>query len=306
MAINQLSPDYHECVVASINAGLDMIMEPFDYQRCISTLTETVELGRVPMARINDAVRRILTVKHELGLFQNGTGDRPGIELVGSDEHRQLAREAVRKSLVVLKNDADTLPLTGDTGRLAIAGAAADSVGLQCGGWTIDWLGGDGNITLGTTLLEAIRQTISSQTQIDYHESGHFTDGFKADVGIVCLHEPPYAEGVGDRADLHLSEDEIGLIKRMRDCCRRLVVIIFSGRPLIITEQLPLAETWVAAWLPGTEGQGIADVLFGDYRPTGKLPYRWPRSMSQIGLAGKAIMSDDDKPLYPFGHGLAF
>jgi beta-glucosidase len=306
MAINQLSPDYRECVVTSINAGLDMIMEPFDYQRFITTLTEAVESGDVPLERIDDAVRRTLTVKFELGLFQNGAGDRPNIGIVGSDEHRQLAREAVRKSLVVLKNDGRTLPLTRDIRRLAMAGPAADSVGLQCGGWTIKWLGGTEDITQGTTLLQAIRQTISPEADIHYHQSGHFSGDFEADVGIVCLHEPPYAEGVGDRADLHLNEDEVGLLQRMRSCCRRLVVIIFSGRPLIITEQLPLAESWIAAWLPGTEGQGIADVLFGDYRPTGKLSYRWPRSMSQIGLADKELESDIDKPLYPFGHGLTY
>jgi beta-glucosidase len=219
----------------------------------------------------------------------------------------------VRKSLVLLKNEANTLPLSRDIRHLALAGAAADSVGLQCGGWTVEWLGGAGNITQGTTLLQAIRQAKSPETNLSYHESGHFVAEFEAEVGVVCLHEPPYAEGVGDRADLNLNEDDIALLKRMRSRCRCLVVIIFSGRPLVITDQLPLAEAWIAAWLPGSEGQGIADVLFGDARPSGRLPYRWPKSLRQVELAGQvehagqnALAADNEKPLFPYGYGLTF
>ncbi|HSG17029.1 MAG TPA: glycoside hydrolase family 3 N-terminal domain-containing protein [Anaerolineae bacterium] len=300
-AINQLSADYHECVVASINAGLDMIMVPFEYQRFIDTLTEAVQSGDVPLERIDDAVRRILTAKYELGLFQNNIEDEPKIDIVGSDEHRQLAREAVRKSLVLLKNDGSTLPIAKNTAQIIIAGAAADSIGLQCGGWTIEWLGGTDKITQGTTLLQAIRQTVSAETTIHFEKSGRFPESIEAEVGIVCLHEPPYAEGVGDRADLRLNNEEIGLLERVRARCRRLVVIIFSGRPLIITKQLPVADAWIAAWLPGTEGQGLADVLFGDVPFGGKLPYTWPRDMDQIPLGN---IGEDD-PLFPLGFGLS-
>jgi beta-glucosidase len=303
-ATNQLSADYHQCVVSSINAGLDMIMVPFEYQRFIDTLTDAVHSGDVPLERIDDAVRRILTVKYELGLFQNNIEDEPKIDIVGSDKHRQLAWEAVRKSLVLLKNERHMLPIAKDTAHIVVAGAAADSIGLQCGGWTIEWLGGAGDITPGTTLLQAIRQTVSAETTIHFQQTGHLPESIDADVGIVCLHEPPYAEGVGDRADLNLDAEEISLIERVRDRCRRLVAIIFSGRPLIISEQLPMVDAWIAAWLPGTEGQGIADVLFGDYRPAGKLSYTWPRSLDQIPFCIDQMATGDNAPLFPFGFGL--
>lgn len=304
MAIDQLSPDYYQCVVASINAGLDMIMVPFKYQRFITTLLEAVENGDVSLARIDDAVYRILTVKAELGLFERKYEDEPGLDIMGSNEHRLLAREAVRKSLVVLKNDHNTLPISKDVDQIIIAGAAADSIGLQCGGWTIEWQGGIGNITPGTSLLQAVRQTVSPQTRIRYDQTGNFSDEDYAEVGIVCLSEQPYAEGLGDRADLTLSEEEISLIERVRSRCQRLVVLIFSGRPLIITHQLSLADTWVAAWLPGTEGQGLTDVLFGDYRPTGKLPFSWPRSLAQLPLNVEPNRTGDHAPLFPYGYGL--
>jgi beta-glucosidase len=306
-AINQLSANYHESVVSSINAGLDMIMVPFEYERFITTLTEAVQLGDVPLERIDDAVRRILATKFELGLFERKTNDEPRIDVVGSTEHRQLAREAVRKSLVLLKNERNTLPIAKDTSQIIVAGAAGNNIGLQCGGWTIEWLGGDGPITEGTTLVQAMRHTVSSGTSIHYQETGDFPDNIVADVGIVCLHEPPYAEGVGDRADLRLSKEEIDLLGRVRARCHRLAVIIFSGRPLIITEQLPLADAWVAAWLPGTEGQGIADILFGDYRPTGKLPYTWYASMKQFQMNKNELSSvKDEGSLFPFDYGLTF
>jgi beta-glucosidase len=306
-AIDQLAADYEACVVAAINAGLDMIMVPFKYQRFTSTLTKAVKSGQVSLQRIDDAVRRILTVKYELGLFQNSAADEPAINVVGADDHRQLAREAVRKSLVMLKNDGDLLPLAKETGHIIVAGPAADSVGLQCGGWTIEWLGGEGNITEGTTLLQALRQTVSPGTRLNYRVTGRFPASFQADVGIVCLHELPYAEGVGDRPDLNLDGQQIALLQRVRARCRRLVVIIFSGRPLIIADQLPLAEAWIAAWLPGTEGQGISDLLFGDYRPVGKLSYAWPRSMKQVQLSSdERLAAGASEPLFPFGHGLTF
>jgi beta-glucosidase len=280
-----------------------MIMVPFEYQQFINTLTEAVQVGDVPVGRIDDAVRRILTVKHELGLFQRKIAGEPSIEVVGSNEHRQLAREAVRKSLVLLKNEQNALPIAKDTAQIILAGAAADNIGLQCGGWTIEWQGSPGDITPGTTLLQAMRHTVSAETTVHFHESGHFPDNLEADVGIVCLHEPPYAEGVGDRSDLSLNGEEISLIERVRTRCRRLIVIIFSGRPLIITEQLPLADAWIAAWLPGTEGHGIADILFGDYRPTGRLPYTWPRSIDQIPFSFDQMATGNIAPLFPFGFG---
>lgn len=298
-AINQLSPDYEECVVRSINAGLDMIMAPFDYQHFISALTGAVATGHVLPDRIDDAVRRILTVKYELGLFERQMEAEPSIEVVGSHEHRELARKAVRNSLVLLQNERQALPVSRNVTRLLVAGEAADNIGLQCGGWTVEWLGGTGPITPGTTLLEAIRETMPAGATVHYQESGHFPDDLEAEVGIVCLHELPYAEGVGDRADLSLSADEAGLLQRVRTKCQRLVVIIFSGRPLIITDQLSLADAWVAAWLPGSEGAGVTDVLFGDFPFTGRLSYDWPAATADLPLGQTGAT-----PLFPRGFGL--
>jgi beta-glucosidase len=304
-AIDQLSPDYYQCVVTSINAGLDMVMVPFKYQRFISTLKQAVETGDVAISRINDAVRRILTVKFELGLFDRKYEQEPRLDSLGNENHRLLAREAVRKSLVVLKNDSQTLPIAKDVANIMLAGPAADNIGLQCGGWTIEWQGGNGDITPGTSLLQAVRRAVSMNTNLHFDESGTFVDLDQAEVGIVCLHEQPHAEGLGDRADLSLSAEEIDLIKRLRSRCQRLVVIIFSGRPLIITEQLSLADAWVAAWLPGTEGLGLTDVLFGDYPPTGRLPYNWPRSVSQLNQKYWKMGTGDNAPLFPIGYGFA-
>jgi beta-glucosidase len=284
-----------------------MIMVPFNYQHFISTLEQAVNRGDVSIDRITDAVGRILTVKHELGLFNRRIDNEPNLDVMGSTDHRILAREAVRKSLVLLKNDQKTIPLDRSIGNIVVAGPAADNVGLQCGGWTIEWQGGNGDITPGTTLIKAIRKTVSPGTTIHYDPHGNFPDISRADVGIVCIHEPPYAEGVGDRADLSLGLEEIGLIERVRPLCNRLAVIIFSGRPLIITEQMPLAEAWIVAWLPGTEAQGITDVLFGDHAPVGKLPYTWPVSMTQVPLGSFELVkgrTDNLTPLFPLGFGL--
>lgn len=303
-AIDQLSADYYECVVLSVNAGLDMIMVPFEYERFIAALKRAVAAGDVSIKRIDDAVRRILTVKAELGLFQRKAEEEPPTTILGSDEHRRLAREAVRKSVVLLQNVNDTLPLARDVAHIIVAGAAADSVGLQCGGWTIEWLGGAGDITPGTTILESIRHAVPAETNIDFSATGEFSGESEADVGIACLHESPYAEGVGDRADLRLTAEEVNLLERVRSRCRRLVVIIIAGRPLIISEQLPLADVWLAAWLPGTEGQGITDVLFGDCGPAGRLPYTWPGSIDQLPSNFDRMAGGDNAPLFPFGFGL--
>jgi beta-glucosidase len=304
-AIDQLSADPYERVVLSINAGLDMIMVPFEYQPFMDNLEKAVQAGDVSIQRIDDAVGRILSVKEELGLFARKPDDEPRPECLGNVEHRQLAQEAVRKSLVLLKNEYDTLPIAKDMARIAVVGPAGDDIGLQCGGWTIEWLGGTGDITLGTSLLTAIRNTVSPATSVHFDPQGDFPGQASFDLGIVCLHEIPYAEGVGDRADLNLNAEEISLLAKVRSRCRRLVVIILSGRPLIITRQLPLADAVVAAWLPGTEGQGIADVLFGDYPFTGKLPYSWPRAMDQVPFDFPNIPSEGcAAPLFPYGYGL--
>jgi beta-glucosidase len=302
-AVDYIHADYYTAVAASINAGVDMVMVPYDGHRFVAHLTRAVENGDVPLTRIDDAVRRILTVKFELGLFERPFGDEALLSLVGSEAHRAVAREAVRKSLVLLKNDSGSLPLSKDIPLLLVAGQAAADVGLQCGGWTIAWQGATGDITPGTTILAGVQSSISENTTVRYEPAGEFDgDEIFADVAIVVLAEEPYAEGEGDRGDLTLPASDIALLERVRPRCQKLVVVLISGRPLIVTEHLPQWDAFVAAWLPGTEGQGIAEVLFGEVPFTGKLPFTWPRSMAQIPLS--ALRASEEAPLFPFGYGL--
>lgn len=295
--IDQITRDYYTAVVTAVNAGIDMSMEPYDAQKFIGTVTRAVESGDISEERIDDAVRRILTAKFNLGLFENPFPDPAQLDLIASDEHLALAQEAVSQSLVLLQNENDTVPIAKDA-KIFVAGPAADNVGSQSGGWTIEWQGKEGNITPGITILEGIEATAVGE--VAYDKFAKF-DEFAppADVGIVVLAEKPYAEGHGDADDLSLSESEIELINRMNEQAEKVVVVLISGRPLIITEQLPLADAWIAAWLPGSEGQGIADNLFGDHLFTGKLPVTWPASMDQLPLG-----STDDPPLFPYGFGL--
>ncbi|HLE14938.1 MAG TPA: glycoside hydrolase family 3 N-terminal domain-containing protein [Anaerolineales bacterium] len=304
--IDQVSGDYYQAVVAAVNAGVDMSMVPQDYERFISYLKRAVENGDILMERIDDAVRRILSVKVKAGLFERPLPDPGHLSLVGPIEHRWLAREAVARSLVLLKNEAQTLPLSKSTATILVGGRAADDIGLQCGGWTIEWLGKSGAITPGTTILSGVRTSVSPSTRLIYDPDGQFGElpDTVAEVGIAVLAEMPYAEGFGDRADLTLPVEDIQLIERMRLHCRRLVLILLSGRPLIITDQLPLIDAMVAAWLPGTEGQGVADVLFGDLPFTGKLSYNWPRSLDQVPINHPSPPGKEVEPLFPFGYGL--
>jgi beta-glucosidase len=298
--IDQVASDYLQAVVRAINAGVDMAMVPQDYERFISTLKQAVELGLVPLERIDDAVGRILSVKYKAGLFERPLPDPAHVSQVGTAKHRQLARQAAAKSLVLMKNEAQVLPLSKSTPTILVAGGAADDIGLQCGGWTIEWQGKPGPITSGTTILEGIKSTISPSSQVFYDPQARFEQVGErvSEIGIAVLSEMPYAEGFGDRADLTLSAEDVQLIERLRARCRKLVVLLLSGRPLILTAQLPLMDALVAAWLPGTEGQGVADVLFGDLPFLGKLPYSWPRDMQQVPL------QEDTEPLFPFDGGL--
>jgi beta-glucosidase len=311
-AIDQIDSNYYNAVVAAINAGIDMNMVPSRYGQFIDALTTAVENGDVPIERIDDAVRRILTVKFELGLFERPFTDETHLEIIGSDAHRALARQAVRESLVLLHHDGETLPVSPDTPVIFVAGEAANDIGIQAGGWSIQWQGRAGNITPGTTILDAIQSSVSANTQVNFNRFGNFeritaADGspLMADVGIVVVGERPYAEGVGDSNDLSLSEADIAAIERTRARSHKLIVIVISGRPLIISDTLPLADALIAAWLPGTEGQGVADVLFGDYEFSGTLPYTWPRRMDQLPFDFANLpTSGCDAPLYPFGYGL--
>jgi beta-glucosidase len=297
--IDQLPGDYASDVRTSINAGIDMVMVPSNYKTFISTLRTEVTAGRIAMSRIDDAVLRILNAKFSLGLFSQPFTDRAYTAQVGSDAHRAVARQAVRESLVLLKNNG-LLPLskTG-TYKLVVGGSHINNLGYQMGGWSISWQGAGGNTTIGTTLLQAIQGTVSPSVTIQ--NVGTRTKGnYSGDVGVVAIGETPYAEGRGDSSTLAVSGANAA---QVTDICSRVtqcVVILFSGRPLIINTQLNQADAFVAAWLPGTEGKGITDVLFGDYGFAGKLPVTWPNAVSQ-----EPINNGDGKTgLFPFGYGL--
>jgi len=304
-AIDQVDPDYKTAIKISINAGMDMAMVPDRYRQFFNTLKQLVDDGQVPMSRIDDAVTRILRVKFAMGLMDKGRSilaDRSLHKTFGSAEHREVARQAVRESLVLLKNEHQALPISKRVARIHVGGKSADDIGNQCGGWTISWQGRSGDVTSGgTTILSAIRATVSKNTAVTFSRDGTGAEG--VDVGIVVIGERPYAEGKGDRADLALDQEDADAVGNMKKAGIPVVVILVSGRPMIVKDVLSQADAFIAAWLPGTEGQGIADVLFGDYKPTGKLSFSWPRSMAQLPVN---INSRNYDPLFKYGFGLTY
>jgi beta-glucosidase len=306
-AIDQLSPDYKLDVATSINAGLDMIMIPYgpgetnNFVEFIHDVKALVAEGKIPQARIDDAVSRILRVKFQMGLFDKARVNSDLTAAIGSAEHRAVARECVRQSLVLLKNANHALPLSKTLKHLHVMGGAADDIGIQCGGWTISWQGHAGPIIHGgTTILAAIRKTVAPGVKVTYSRTGHGDKG--ADAVLVVVGELPYAETEGDRQDLRLSTNDISMISKARETGAPVITLVISGRPLILAGALESSDAVLAAWLPGTEGQGVADVLFGDYKPTGKLPRQWPLDNEQLADSAHA----GQKPLFPLGFGLTY
>jgi beta-glucosidase len=285
----------------AVNAGVDMVMVPHDYKKFLTLLRGEVDAGRISTARVDDANRRILTKKFELGLFERPLTDRSYTSTVGSAEHRALARQAVRASQVLLKNEGGVLPLAKNA-KLFVAGKSADDIGNQSGGWTLGWQGRSGPVTEGTTVLRGIRAAVTDPSRVTYDRYGNGIDGsYTAAVAVVG--ETPYAEMRGDRpGSMGLDQEDLGTLAKLKASGVPVVVVMVSGRPLDIAAQLPDWKALLAAWLPGTEGNGVSDVLFGDYAPTGKLPVTWMRSASQ-----QPINDGDGKtPLFPFGHGLTY
>ncbi len=300
--IDQVAPgDYYTSVVTAINAGVDMNMVPYDYGLFIGTMHEAVDNGDITEERIDDAVSRILRVKFEMGLFEHPFSDPDLLDTVGSDAHREVAREAVAKSAVLLQNENAALPLDRDAPYVVVSGKA-DDIGRQSGGWTISWQGAAGDITPGTTILEAIEAAVGPDTVVvddAYGNLAYVPDDALPDTACVAVFaEDPYAEGVGDSGELALSDKDVTMLTRLHENCGSVVVILLAGRPLVITDQLDLADAVVMAWLPGTEAGGLADVLFGDLPFTGTLPVAWPRTLDQVAAADYA------DPLYPLGYGL--
>jgi beta-glucosidase len=299
--IKQL-PDatYAGQVAHAVNAGIDMIMVPDKYVDTINAIVAGVNTGTIPQLRVDDAVTRILDAKFALGLFDHPYTDRSYTAQVGSAAHRDVARQAVRQSLTLLKNDGNALPLsrTG-TYKIVVGGKSADDLGNQTGGWSISWQGSSGTHTTGTTFWRALQQAAAG-TNITLQNVGTRTKGnYKADVGIWVGGETPYAEGQGDSSTLAFGRDNS---TQLGDLCSRVttcIAVLFSGRPVVIGDQLTKADAFVAAWLPGTEGAGITDVLFGAGF-TGQLPVTWPRAVTD-----EPINNGDGKaPLFPLGYGL--
>ena len=300
-----ISRNDYRSLVSAVNAGIDMTMLPFDYKGFVSDMREAVVNGDIPLSRIDDAVRRILRAKFAMGLFDGQGATVPGLETVGSQEHRALAREAVQRSLVLLKNRNKTLPISSEARLIRVTGGAADNIGRQAGGWTVEWQGIDGNWLPGaTSILAGIRATAGERTTVEYDQRGDFPSGAVADVGIAVVGEKPYAEGWGDDAHPQLDDADLAAIANLRKASRKIVVILVTGRPLIITDEIPKWDAVVVAWLPGSEGEGVADVLFGAVPFTGTLPLPWPRTVEQLPMGPDGLAHDGDAPLFPRGFGL--
>lgn len=300
-AVYELSgATYYDQVVQMVNAGVDMGMEPYNWRNWISTLKSAVNNGDVSVARIDDAVRRILLTKERAGVFDEPLADRTLVNdgTLGSAAHRDVAREAVRKSLVLLQNDG-VLPLDKG-GRVFVAGKNADNIGYQCGGWTIAWQGGDGDITPGTTILDGIEAAVAGNGgSVTFNEDGFGSEGH--DVAVVVIGETPYAEWFGDDADLALDPADVAVLDRIAGI--PTVVVMVSGRPLMVGDRVNDWNAFVAAWLPGTEGDGVAEVLFGDHDFTGKLSHSWPADIGQVPInAGDTPY----EPLFAYGYGLNY
>lgn len=294
-----------------VNAGIDMVMAvDGDLGLFQQGLRKAVESGEVSQERIDDAVRRILRQKYRLGLFENPFPDPELIHKIGIQEHRDIARQAVRESLVLLKNENRTLPLDKNMPKIVVVGEHADSAGLQSGGWTIDWQGTTENYAGATSILQGIEKLAEGEVTYDKHAAAAPED---ADIAIIVVGEAPYAEFFGDighesnELTLTLTPEHQNYIDTYAAKDIPMVVLLISGRPLVTTEQIEQSNAFVAAWLPGSEGDGIAEVLFGNYNFKGKLPHAWPRSLEDFtGPYGPNFWDSAIRPLFPFGYGLQY
>lgn len=298
--IDKMGTSFKENVANAINAGVDMAMCSNGYRQFIRAVKSLVSSNRIPMSRIDDAVRRILRVKAAAGLWEHPMTNRTLAAQVGSSEHRTVGRDAVRQSMVLLKNDKKILPLKKGL-RIHVAGSKANDMGAQCGGWTVGWQGRLGAITPGTTVLAAIERAMAGGAKVT--TSRDASGAAAADVVVVVVGEEPYAEMSGDRKELVLSSTDRAAIANARKSGKPVVTVLITGRPLVIEDWLPMTDGLLVAWLPGTEGDGVADVIFGDYKPTGKLPHTWPRTMKQVPINVGDASYD---PLFPYGFGLSY
>jgi beta-glucosidase len=294
-----------------INAGVDMVMAvDGDLVGFQNGVKRGLETGTIALTRIDDAVRRILRQKFRLGLFENPFPDPALVSSIGVKEHRDIARQAVRESLVLLKNKNEILPLSKDTNKIVVVGEHANSGGLQSGGWTLNWQGTKENYKGATTILEGIKK--HSKAVVVYDKDAT-QNHFDADIAIIVVGETPYAESFGDighesnTRKLTLTEEHQEYIKMYKKNGVKTVVVLVSGRPLIVTNQIENSDAFIAAWLLGSEGEGVAEVLFGDFNFLGKLPHSWPRSIADYkGKYGPNFWDNSIQPLYPLGYGLEY
>ena len=298
--IDEIPGDYKSDIITSINAGIDMVMvsgQGQPYKKFMRLLKESAEEGSIPLARIDDAVKRILKVKIRNGLFDKPLVENDALKVIGSDAHRDIARQAVRESVVVLKND-DIIPISKDSKSIVVAGRGADNLGMQCGGWTINWQGGQGDITIGTTILDGIKKSVSAETNVIYSKDGQDLNDVDGELAVVVIGEDPYTEFFGDKDNLDLLNDDINTINNLKNKGYKVMVLLISGRPMNIAEHIDDWDGFAAIWLPGSEGDGVSDILFGDFQSTGKLSYPWPIK------AEHGANADDKDLLFNFGYGL--
>lgn len=294
--------------VSAINAGVDMVMLPFDYEAFNKHMKWANRLGLISNERIDDAVSRILYSKFALGLFDANSEVGTLLTPIPNNAHQSLARIAVAESLVLLKNVDKLLPIKSSTKNIRVVGSAADNVGKQAGAWSIEWQGVDGNwLPNSTSILAGIKEVAGERTIVEYDEQGNFLAGSpKADIGIAVVGESPYAEGWGDNPSPSLSAEDINAIKNLTENSKSVIVILVTGRPLIITEDIKEWDAVVAAWLPGSEGAGVADVLFGDKNFTGTLPLPWPKAITQLPISPTGKTTDNSEVLFPRYFGLKY
>ena len=294
-----------------VNAGIDIIMAvDGDLEDFQTGVKKGVETNTIPMSRIDDAVKRIVRQKFRLGLFENPFPDSTLVAKIGIQAHRDLAKQAVRESLVLLKNENKVLPLSKDKIKIVVVGEHANSAGLQSGGWTLNWQGTADNYKGATTILQGIKRHAKGDVVYDKDATQNH---FDADIAIIVVGETPYAEFFGDighesnTRKLTLTEEHQKYIKIYADEGIKTVVVLVSGRPLVVTKQIEESDAFIAAWLLGSEGDGVAEVLFGDFNFSGKLPHSWPASIDDYKEKyGPNFWNSSIKPLYPFGFGLKY
>jgi beta-glucosidase len=283
-----------------INAGIDLAMQPGNHEEFIADLKSSVLDEVVSMQRIDDAVSRILKLKFKLGLFSDPYSKKEFVDSIGSPEHRAVARQAVKESLVLLKSTNDALPLKKND-HVVVVGEHADNTGLQSGGWSIHWQGQTESYAGATSIYQGMIEVAKTyDAQIELSPQG-CTPRSKAEKALVVVGERPYAEGAGDTNELWLSDSHKQLINDCKALGKQVIVVLISGRVLAIEPELDVSDAFIAAWLPGSEGAGVADFLFAadDFNPAGKSPYAWPRKATDL-----PISKNDPRALFPFGFGL--